>query len=340
MFSLYIVMFLITFLFSSDVTGAAQCLSGCGDVHTTINSNLGSNENTVGQTKNSAHVGIHESRILWATGGRSMQWIAYKDQDVLDPHKYNSTWVYHKVDDYISVAISRTSACVGGTGVIYAPFNVNIYTGTGSDCKKREHTRGEISTLLTQQLQTRIKITKKIVGGTYSKNILVAKAGYCEPDSCSSGQFVRNIYLSLNITAPESCEINAKNTIEIDFKDISSGAFKTAGAIAQGVQPQSRSIGIKCDNVAGNAQLTMRMQADKASGDIVVSDNNNDVGFRVTNNSGVPLIPNNLSSVIPFTLDSNARQNVTIRVYPVSVTGNKPKEGPVTSRAYLRVDFP
>lgn len=69
-------------------------------------------------------------------------------------------------------------------------------------------------------------------------------------------------------------------------------------------------------------------------------DENNDVGFIVTNDRGTPLIANNLSSVIPFTLDHNARQYVTIQAYPVSVTGNKPAEGPVTSRAYLRVDFP
>ena len=340
MFGLYIAMFFIAFLFSSDVTAAVQCISGCGDVYTTINSTLNSDENKTGKTKNSAPVGIPQSQIRYTSNGISMQWIAYSGEPISEPTRYNTDWVYKKIDDYISVAISRTSPCVGNTGTIYAPFNVRIYTGTGDNCKQKVHRAGDVGTLNTQQLQTRVKITKKIIGGTYTRNVLIARAGYCQPDLCSSAQFTRNIYLSLNITAPESCEINAGQVIDINFGNISSGAFKTAGAIAQGRLPQSRDISVKCDNISGNAQLTMRMQADKTSGNIVVSDENNDVGFRVTNNSGVPLIPNNLSSVIPFTLDSNARQNVTIQAYPVSVTGNKPTEGPVTSRAYLRVDFP
>lgn len=340
MFGLYIFMFFITFLFSSNVTAAAQCVSGCGDVYTTINSTLSSNENKVGQTRDSTSVGIPQSQIRWTSNERAMQWIAYDGESPPEPGIYHTDWIYKIIDDYISVAISRTSPCVGSTGTIYAPFNVLIYTGAGSDCRPAEHTAGSVGNLNTQQLRTRIKITKRIIGGTYSKNILVARAGYCQPYLCSSAQFSRNIYLSLNISAPESCEINAGQVINIDFGNISSGAFKVAGQIAQGVQPQSRDISVKCDNIAGNAQLTMRMQADKTNGNVVVSDENNDVGFRLTNKSGVPLIPNNLSSVIPFTLDSNARQNVTIQAYPVSVTGKKPTEGPVTSRAYLRVDFP
>jgi hypothetical protein len=66
-----------------------------------------------------------------------------------------------------------------------------------------------------------------------------------------------------------------------------------------------------------------------------VSDNP-DVGFIIANESGTPLTPNNLTSKIPFRLDDSAQAQVGIRVWPVSVTGNKPAEGRFTSRGYLR----
>lgn len=70
----------------------------------------------------------------------------------------------------------------------------------------------------------------------------------------------------------------------------------------------------------------------------MVSDNP-DVGFVVANSNGTPLMPNNLSSKIPFRLDDNAAAHVGIRAWPISVTGNKPVEGPFTARGYLRVDY-
>lgn len=70
----------------------------------------------------------------------------------------------------------------------------------------------------------------------------------------------------------------------------------------------------------------MRVEAEKATGKMMVSDNP-DLGFIVADSSGNPLTPNNLSSNIPFQLDDNAAARVGIRAWPVSVTGNKPTEG-------------
>ncbi|EGS8847099.1 TPA: fimbrial protein, partial [Salmonella enterica] len=106
----------------------------------------------------------------------------------------------------------------------------------------------------------------------------------------------------------------------------------------QGVTPQTKTIAIKCTNVAAQAYLSMRLEAEKASGQAMVSDNP-DLGFVVANSNGTPLTPNNLSSKIPFHLDDNAAARVGIRAWPISVTGIKPAEGPFTARGYLRVDY-
>ncbi|EKY6695669.1 fimbrial protein [Escherichia coli] len=323
--------------FSLNATAAVECISGCNrDVNLTITKSFTDSQNKVGETVTSNEVDTIEPRLRATSNAKAQHWFAYSGENIPNDGASFATWQYKPVDDYILIGMMLDTPCYG---VVYAPFNRVIRNGK---CEEITFTPGD-ETVITNSpsFKTQIYVRKKIVTGVYSKRIHIGDYGACQPKGCTSRQaVVYNLYVNLNITVPQSCEIDSGQSINIDFGNIPSTAFKTAGVIAQGVQPKSRTVNIACNNIAGNAQLTMRLQADKPNGNIVVSDENNDVGFIVTNNSGLPLSPNNLTSVIPFVLDSNARQNVTIQAYPVSVTGNKPAEGPVTSRAYLRVDFP
>jgi minor fimbrial subunit len=126
----------------------------------------------------------------------------------------------------------------------------------------------------------------------------------------------------------------------MDFGDIGSSAFSQAGAGKKpaGVNPQTRNIGIKCKNIDAQALLSLRIEANKVSGNAVVSDNP-DLGFVIADSKQNPLTPNNIDSKIPFRLDDTSSANVPISAWPVSVTGNTPAEGKFTSEGYLRVDF-
>lgn len=189
------------------------------------------------------------------------------------------------------------------------------------------------------RVQVNFRIKRKFVG---ISNIPLAPIFYLYGNQGGSGQSVGSPlvigYMSGSVTVPQSCTLNAGQIISIDFGGISSGLFKTAGEKPEGVSPVTRTIGIACNGIDAQASLSMRLQADKVSGDMVVSDNP-DVGFIVTNSGGSPLTPNDTTSLIPFILDDAASANVAITAYPVSVTGNKPQEGVATANAYLRVDF-
>lgn len=322
---------------SFNATAAVECISGCNrEVNLTINKNFTENQNQVGTTMPSNEVDTVEPRLRATVTGKAQHWFAFSGENIPNDGASFGTWQYKVVDDYISLGLMLDTPCYG---VVYAPFNRVIKNGL---CEEATFNAGSDDVIINSpSFKTQVYVRKKIVSGVYSQRIHIGDYGACQPKGCTSRQaVVYKLYVNLNITVPQSCEIASGQAINIDFGNIPSSAFKTAGAIAQGVEPKTRTVSIKCNNIAGNARLDMRLQADKANGNVVVSDENNDVGFRVTNNSGTPLVPNNLSSVIPFVLDSSARQNLVIQVYPVSVTGNKPSEGPVTSRAYLRIDFP
>lgn len=315
---------------------AVTCTSGCNDVYLKIEQNLASSENDTGAQINSNAVTTPALGMQATHNGYLMQWAKFNGDPIPAPPSHATNWQFKKVDDYISVALSRDSPCIGNTGTIYVPFNERVY---GKGCEAIIYQTGNGMPITPRDWQSRLRIDRKIVSGTYSKNILIGQFGFCQPDNCTSPQVVQNVYLSLNITVPQTCSINAGQTVIVDFGNISTGAFKTAGARAQNINPKESTLSVTCDNIASGTNLNMRLQANNVAGNIVISDNS-DVGFIVTDSSDKELTPNSLSSFIPFSLDGNTRANARIRVYPASVTGIRPDEGPVASQAYLRIDFP
>ncbi|ENL8516764.1 fimbrial protein [Providencia rettgeri] len=316
-------------LLSCTGAHAVFCLAGCNQVvNQNFNHNLSATENQVGRTFTSNQVTGNLRTLYWEQPGLRGQWGTYIGEVVPPAGTKQNDWVYQKVDDYVSIALRSSS--------LYFPYNVfTTYESTGEPAMGI----GESSSSIHPIYESRLRIDKKIVSGTYTKNIFLAEIGLCEPYGCRSKEVVlTRIYANLNITVPQSCVLNAGQVIMIDFGPVSSAAFQSAGMPAQGVPPVTRSVSVQCDNIQAGAALTMRLQANKTSGNAIVS-NNSDVGFTVMDTAGKTLIPNNLGSVIPFLL-SGSRANVGIRVQPVSITGKQPKEGPVTSEAYLRVDFP
>lgn len=317
---------------SSTGVHAVRCISGCNQVvNQSFNHNLSATQNQAGQTLTSNEVSTFERKVYWDLDGYRANWGVYAGGDLPSPGYTPSSWVYHKIDDYVSIALAQTTNCYTN----YFPYNsmaVDINT-----CEPIS--RGGLAINPPRSYQAQLRIDRKIVSGTYTKNILLAEGGGCEPYGCRNKELVMvRIYANLNITVPQSCVLNAGQVITIDFGPVSSAAFQSAGMPAQGVTPATRNVSVQCDNIQTGAALTMRLQANKTSGNAIVSDNS-DVGFTVMDTEGKTLIPNNLGSVIPFLL-SGSRANVGIRVQPVSITGKQPKEGPVTSEAYLRVDFP
>ncbi|KAB8312634.1 hypothetical protein EH228_06355 [Erwinia endophytica] len=159
-------------------------------------------------------------------------------------------------------------------------------------------------------------------------------------DTVETGPRMSQLNVQLSVTVPQSCELNAGDIITMDFGDIGAAAFSQAGAgnKPDGVNPQTKTIGIKCTNIDAQTLLTMRLETNSVSGNAVISDNK-DLGFIVADKDRNPLTPNNIDSKIPFQLDDNASASVPITAWPVSITGNKPAEGKFMAEGYLRVDF-
>lgn len=313
---------------------AVTCINGCNEnIYTSLSGQLTASENKVGATKDSSSISLSNRATLVWSAGQGQTWATYSDGLIPAANTIGSTWNFAKIDDYISVAFRMRNNC----RTLYAPYNAPTLD---SGCNVRSYTDGQQLLVSPRTYETKIRIDKGIISGTYAKNVYVGEFGFCQPMNCSTKQVILNrLYLNVSFSVPQSCEINSGQVIKVDFGNIPSSSFKVPGKKADGVNSVSRNLSIKCDNMDASANLTMRLQADNVQGNAIVS-NNKDVGFVVANSDGSELTPNDLSSFIPFKLNGSFNSNVNINVYPVSITGLTPAEGMVSSSGLLRVDFP
>ncbi len=236
--------------------------------------------------------------------------------------------VYGLITDYLGFAVSPRKG-------FWAPYADQKSPTTENVCQASKwiRTGGGANSL-------KILIRKRFVGMVNIPRTLL----YTKGTNTAKGDVFREpeiqFYISGQVTVPQSCELNANQVVTMNFGNIGASAFPQAGAGNRpaGVNPQTRSIAIKCNNIDAQAMLSLRVEANNVSGNAIVSDNP-DLGFVIADGKQKPLSPNTADSKIPFKLDDAASAVVPISAWPVSVTGKKPKEGKFTSEGYLRVDF-
>lgn len=324
---------IFTFFCISDAN-SLTCGAGCGGtLETVINKSV--SQNHTGYNTASPSITIPELSINVDRWGAVQQWTSYFGDDIPPSQFKHNEPVFKKIDDYLSIALSWTRC----GRKWYVPVNIPIY---GDGCRTSripEYRPGDVIRTITKEYQTILRIDRPMISGSFSRRIPIAETGVCQGRECRVRELVtKTIYVSIDLIVPQKCTLNAGQMISMSFGNINTGKFKKAGAMPEGVLPQSKQIHIKCSNMGGLATLTLRIEANSVAGNAIIS-NNKDVGFIVTDNNQKEFTPNSLSSTMPFTLGENAETDIIIKAYPVSITGNRPVEGPVTSLAYLRVDF-
>ncbi|MGL5968516.1 MAG: fimbrial protein [Kluyvera sp.] len=240
-------------------------------------------------------------------------------------------WKYLKLDaSYLEAAMRIDNAAVGD---IYPPQKyvpmTNDDAGKGASFAIRD-------TNLTFQL----KIVKPFIGSvTIAPKTLFSVYVTTLPGDPLTN-VVYNIAYSGTVTVPQSCEINAGQTILVNFGSLYSGNFTHAGEKPTGVRSRIFNVPVTCSGVDSTVNLSLSVQAtaDAHFTQAIASDNP-DVGVVVESREGTVLTPNDASSAVPFVTDEAGRATMTLQAYPVSTTGEVPAEGTFTALANLRVDF-
>lgn len=242
---------------------------------------------------------------------------------------------YYKVNDNIEVA---TKIWIQGylQKYVNVPFTSvsNEYWYDNWGCgDSNPYTSGSMGRLS-------LYIGKPFVGNVSFSKTVVAVYGNTVSGEAPGPQPMSVINITGNVVVPQNCVINAGQVVTVDFGNLLSTDFKTAGQKPNGFTDKTFNVPIQCTNIGASVNLTLSLQATpSAQNNQAIASSNTDVGVVVTNSEGAVIIPNDANSIIPFNTDVSGNASVTLKAYPVSTTGNAPAEGVFSALATLRVDF-
>lgn len=245
---------------------------------------------------------------------------------------------WYSINEYLDVRLKANlwDQTINASRVLEIPFGP-ISNNTKEICPPNGKLIEDITTGSKGELDIYIK--KPFVGNTVI-NYPNLYAFFASLASSAPGWDIARVSLNVNITAPQTCEINAGQSISIPFNDIPQRNFVAAGkgGMPAGVVPQSKTLSIKCANMDAYANLDMRFigTADPNSTTDGFSTDNKDIAIAIEGPNG-RLTPT--TGKLPLQLDANQNGSVTIKTYPFSSTGLAPALGKYSSIVTVRLDF-
>lgn len=253
---------------------------------------------------------------------------------------------WHRVNEYIDIKVyvAIWDQSINDTVMHEVPFNeISNKTPEGvcPNTDLNSFGKSYIKETITSGGKGKIDVyIKKPFVGRVSHSVPWLLTLQSSLDVQVPGQPIAMIGVSIDITAPQSCEINAGQSISIPFNNVPQRAFVTAGkgGMPAGVVPQSKTLSIKCSNMDAYANLDMRFigTADSNRTNDGFSTDNKDIAIAIEGPNG-RLTPT--TGKLPLQLDSNQNGSVTIKTYPFSSTGLAPAVGKYSSIVTVRLDF-
>lgn len=247
-------------------------------------------------------------------------------------HKVGSiNWYDIPENDYLQVA---TEVYIGGSRKRFYPTPT---TGQSNGCSSLSCSPNYAT---GSRVRVKMRIKKKFIGESFLVNREIANIFFATSASDRPTRPVSIIRMSYKFTVPQSCSFDVGDVIEFDLGQIQASGFEAAGAgnVPDGAATMTKNIGISCKGIEAQEMLSARVESANPLG-TNLSSNNKDVGFQILDQYDQVLIPNNINSFIPFKLDENARSNFILKARAISLTGLKPKLGPVSSQGHVRIDF-
>lgn len=254
----------------------------------------------------------------------------FKAESSLPLYTQQGTKNFYKINDELAAAIRIE---IKGQGQVDVPFEINNIGDSADKCNDHlSYSSGAVGSLdlmIIKPFIGIIPIQQTVLANLYSS--LIPKIYGPIP--------ISQVQINGHVTVNQSCEINAGNSIQVDFGDMYNGNFKGKGTKPEGVNSKTIQLGYKCNLVSKGMDVNMRFTGQSDSNyPNAFSTNNPDIGVIIQDGSGNPIQPN--TGTIPMTVDYDTQTgSVDITTYPVSTTGNIPVVGQFTSRATVVVDF-
>ncbi|WP_380183014.1 fimbrial protein [Kalamiella sp. sgz302252] len=148
------------------------------------------------------------------------------------------------------------------------------------------------------------------------------------------------VYMSGTVTVPQSCVINPdESQITVDFGDIFSTDFKTAGAKPDSVNIINKQLTLKCSNISEGVIVSLSFQGNQdPSFSDALKTTNSDIAIRMVDKNSNIITPNSGLLGVDFDYPSN-EGSTEINFYPISTSGEAPEVGEFEAHATIRAEI-
>ncbi len=244
---------------------------------------------------------------------------------------------FYKVDEYLAAAAEvyiagRTDAYfpipfANQTNGLSGSFDVqnSCTQNYGSGARGRIH----------------LYFIKPFVGTHTIPSVALTNIRIAAVSGVSSPQIAATVTMNGTVTVPQNCDISP-SPITIDFGDIMSSKFKTAGAMPDGFTPTNRQLTLACRNISDGVKVSLTFTAEpdpKISNALKTT--NGDIAVMIKDGNGNIISPSN--GTLPMNMTGLGSLNSTgqaeINVYPVNTTGNTPAVGVFNATGTVKVEI-
>ncbi|MEO3989996.1 fimbrial protein [Pseudocitrobacter cyperus] len=173
-----------------------------------------------------------------------------------------------------------------------------------------------------------------VIPSTKIMNLYLSKTGVGTPSPAVP--HIAEFYISGVITIPQSCTINAGQTIEVKFPDLRASDIRLNGA-SPDASEQTTNVTFTCSNVADGSDVSVAItgENDEHVGDYLKT-SNDDIGIKITDNEGNVVAPNG-NARLPITDFGNRQGSIKFKSRPVNTTGDAPEAGTYEATATLTI---
>lgn len=262
-----------------------------------------------------------------------------------DPSKSWYVIPNDKGEGYLGVS---TKVYIAGKRKDYfsVPFTMDNNNSTDTLCPRTQTASNRITLGTGAQGKISLMFIKPFIGHVVIPRVKIIDLFAATDNNSFSSTPIASVYVSGDVTVPQSCQINDGKAIEVPFGKIDAKDILTKGQIPSGFTKKQITVNFKCTNIASGVKLALSMEADTpASLTNTIKTSNNDIGVMVADQGNRPFIPH--VTQMPVTISAPNSHNSsqpqqgtsTLYAWPVNITGNYPQRGPFSATASLNINL-
>ena len=246
---------------------------------------------------------------------------------------------YYNLDEYLDVGVSFY---ILGKGYFNAPFADQPNQPSDGVYKCHGVAGDPLPFYSGGQAKLYFYIKQPFIGKIVIPQTLISKLyGTITPDD-PLNVAMSDVYIAGDITAPQSCTINAGQIIEFDFKQIPASEFSSTAGTALTARKQTQTVNVDCTGMAQGQDVDVSLHASPVASDpTMIQTSNPDVGIKVYDefNNEVNVNGGIMETEMGRIRLGEEDGSLTFSAAPASATGARPEPGVFDATATINVEI-